>query len=452
MLQLISRGFVQQGSVPGLFTPYPMIPSINRFPARLLLPCLLAASLAAQDRPWQKLSDPTVAEVAPNFPAPPSAYSSQVTWGWSGVVTRESIARDLDRIRAMNLYTAWVEPGRNPAARYLSPAYFENVRIAVEEAKKRGMHLWFDDDGGYPSGFAGGKFTTERPDLDMKALAPTEQTPVAARSDFLPRARRKDDLRGGRQSRHRRHQRDRHPVGPGELDRPGRRPLGRGAAALGVSFGRHQVGQQQVRREGQRTLVDGLSQPRGGSAIHQLDLRSLQAGGGRRVRQNVSGFRGDESAYGFNPWTPNFLAEFQARKGYDLRPYLPAISAIQIGRGGRAGRGFRAPADSTAFNLDAAHRAYADYCDVWSDLFGQNFFSAGARWCAANNLEMQTHIEHEEALPQLAIADGDFFKCMRDVAGPGHRCHLAPGLARRRRRLSETGLFGDPPRTATRRP
>src|SRR5262249_13111226 len=24
-------------------------------------------------------------------------------------------------------------------------------------------------------------------------------------------------------------------------------------------------------------------------------------------------------------WTPNFLAEFQKRRGYDLRPYLPAL-------------------------------------------------------------------------------------------------------------------------------
>jgi hypothetical protein len=30
-------------------------------------------------------------------------------------------------------------------------------------------------------------------------------------------------------------------------------------------------------------------------------------------------------------WTPNFLAEFQKRRGYDLTPYLPAIAGIDIG-------------------------------------------------------------------------------------------------------------------------
>ena len=140
-------------------------------PVKILLPFLCVAALAAQERPWQKLSNPTAAELAGNFAAPPSAYSSQVTWGWNGVMTREVIARDLDRLLSMNIHAAWVEPGRNPEAPYLSPAYFENVKIAVEEARKRGMHLWFDDDGGYPSGFAGGKITVERPDLKMKALA-----------------------------------------------------------------------------------------------------------------------------------------------------------------------------------------------------------------------------------------------------------------------------------------
>jgi hypothetical protein len=30
-------------------------------------------------------------------------------------------------------------------------------------------------------------------------------------------------------------------------------------------------------------------------------------------------------------WTPNFLAEFQKRRGYDLTPYLPALAGIDIG-------------------------------------------------------------------------------------------------------------------------
>src|SRR4030042_734648 len=51
----------------------------------------------------------------------------------------------------------------------------ESVKIAVDEAKKRGMIVWIEDEGKYPSGFAGGKFSNERPDLKMQGLVVTER-------------------------------------------------------------------------------------------------------------------------------------------------------------------------------------------------------------------------------------------------------------------------------------
>src|SRR6185437_7240983 len=53
---------------------------------------------------------------------------------------------------------------------YLSPEYFQFFRMFVEEAKKRDMRVWIVDDAGYPSGFAGGKFTQLKPELRMQAL------------------------------------------------------------------------------------------------------------------------------------------------------------------------------------------------------------------------------------------------------------------------------------------
>ncbi|HVS51953.1 MAG TPA: glycosyl hydrolase [Opitutaceae bacterium] len=376
--------------------------------------CLAALPIArAQERPWQKLGDPTAAEVARDFAAPPSAYSSQVTWGWNGAITREVIARDLDKLLSMNIHQAWVEPGRNPEAPYLSPAYFENVKIAVEEAKKRDMHLWFDDDGGYPSGFAGGKFTTDRPDLRMKALAPAEQVAVEPGAAF---SRELDanticalalNLDTGAA------QVIEPKAGRVEWTAPA---TGKWAVALPRWAFRSGVTRSANNKSGakdsEHSLMDYLA-PEADQRFIDWTFEAYKKAVGDEFGKTFFGFRGDEASFNFNPWTPDFPAEFQKRKGYDIRPHLPAIAAIQLGRVG--GRG----APPVAGNLDAAHRAYADYCDVWSDLFAQNFFSAGAKWCAANGVEMQTHIEHEEMLPQLASSNGDFFKCMRDVQVPG---------------------------------
>jgi len=328
-------------------------------------------------------------------------------------MTREVIARDLDRIRSMNLYSAWVEPGRNPEARYLSPAFFENVRIAVEEARKRDMHLWFDDDGGYPSGFAGGMFTGERPDLAMKALAAAEQVPVEPGQTFTRALDEKTICALAVDLDSNAAQVIEAKSGQVSWTAPA---TGHWAVALPHWVFRsgptRSANNKTGAKDGEHSLMDFLD-PAAGRLFIDWTFEAYKKVIGDEFGKTVLGFRGDEAAFGFNPWTPDFPAEFQARKGYDVRPYLPAIAAIQIGRGGRR------PAAAAPLNLDAAHRAFADYCDVWSDLFGQNFFSAGARWCAANDLEMQVHIEHEENLPQLAIADGDFFKCMRDIAVPG---------------------------------
>ena len=57
---------------------------------------------------------------------------------------------------------------------------------------------------------------------------------------------------------------------------------------------------------------------------------------GDEMGKTVLGFRGDEPRrFGFNPWSPVLLAEFQKRKGYDLRPYLATVASISIGGRGR---------------------------------------------------------------------------------------------------------------------
>ncbi len=44
--------------------------------------------------------------------------------------------------------------------------------------RRRDLRVFLVDEGKYPSGFAGGKFTRERPDLCMRALVAEERLPV----------------------------------------------------------------------------------------------------------------------------------------------------------------------------------------------------------------------------------------------------------------------------------
>ncbi len=64
-------------------------------------------------------------------------------------------------------------------------------------------------------------------------------------------------------------------------------------------------------------------------------------------------------------------------------------------------------------------RARADYYDVFADMFRDGFFKPQGDWCAANGLEYQVHLNHEEQQLALAHSEGDFFRDMQFVQVPG---------------------------------
>ena len=380
--------------------------------AQILVSLLLVSGASAQERPWQQISDPTAAQLAANFDAPPPEYSAQFDCGFSDTRTREAIGAMLDRSKSVGVQAAFIEPGHGKSP-YLSPGYFEAVKVLVEEAKKRNMKLWFDDDGGYPSGFAGGKFTVERPDLRMMALAAPQRIAVTNGEQFSSKLDERTIcvLAVNRDT------------GVAQVLKSSSGTVNWTVPAAGnweIALTRSQFRSGPTRsannstggKTGEHSLMDYLNLE-ANKLFDQWTFDGYKQAIGDELGKTVLGFRGDEPSFGFNPWSPAILAEFKKRKGYDLRPYLATVASINISRGGR---GAAAPAD---VNLDEAHRVFADYYDVWSDLFGENFFGTEARWCAQNHVEMQTHIEHEENLPGLATADGDFFKCMRGIQEPG---------------------------------
>lgn len=71
------------------------------------------------------MSEPTVAEAAEGFKAPPPEYGLTLWWGWDGPVTPEVIRRDLDTIQGYGFTSVMIEAGGGMTTRYLTPAWFE---------------------------------------------------------------------------------------------------------------------------------------------------------------------------------------------------------------------------------------------------------------------------------------------------------------------------------------
>jgi hypothetical protein len=126
---------------------------------------------------------------------------------------------------------------------------------------------------------------------------------------------------------------------------------------------------------------------------------------GDEFGKTVIGFRGDEPDYtGFMPWTPALLDAFKKQKGYDLQPYLPQFFTGQLS--------------------PEAARAKADYWDVWSGMFRDNFFKPIEEWCEARNMQYMMHLNHEEVMvsargESMITNEGSFFRAMRYCGVPG---------------------------------
>ena len=123
---------------------------------------------------------PTAAEVAKGWINPPSEYGPEPYFGMNGAVTIESLAHDLDTMKGLGFHAVTAQAGGGMKQAYLSPEYFAFFKQFVEEARKRDMKVWIVDEIGYPSGFAGGMFTREKPDLRMQALSISQRFPVKA--------------------------------------------------------------------------------------------------------------------------------------------------------------------------------------------------------------------------------------------------------------------------------
>ena len=99
-----------------------------------------------------------------------------------------------------------------------------------------------------------------------------------------------------------------------------------------------------------------------------------------------------------------------------------------------------------------AQRAKADYWDVWSGMFRDNFYKRMEDWCKARNMEFMVHLNHEELMMSgggdMIKNEGSFWRDMRYVGVPGvdNLNQIRPGIVADFPKLagSAAHLFGRP--------
>jgi hypothetical protein len=374
-----------------------MAHSMKKLIILTVLAFLLITAGKAQ-RPWQQINNIDSKSLATHFMTPPPEYGLILWWGWDGPITEEVIKRDLDKIKSFGFRQVMIEAGYGMTAPYLSTGWFELIKIAVEQARLRDMRVWVEDEGKYPSGFAGGKFSAERPDLKMQGLVLEEKFETTsgqkierklAPSTLSAIAINQDDNKIQYLK-----------INNGMLEWTP--PSGKWSILLaGSVFKTSQTRNVNNPTRGKDTsasLFDYLN-PEATKQFLAWTHEQYKKYVGAEFGKTFMGIMGDEPDFAYTPWTPKMLSEFKTRKGYDIQPYLAPFFAKNL--------------------PEEARRAKADYWDVWSSLFSENFFTVQADWCAQNKIEYIVHLNHEEKGPELVKSEGDYFKNMRHVGIPG---------------------------------
>jgi len=373
--------------------------------------------------------------LAKSFNSPPGSARPWVLWFWiNGNVTREAITADLEamhRVGIGGVQIMDVDPGV-PAgpAQFGSDAWHDMFNFALLEAQRLGLDVEMSDDDGW-TGSAGPWIT---PELSMQKVVWTEThieggsavvalAPPEAKRDFyrdivvLAFPTPADDgyripdigYKAGYKTIDRSRLAERG-IPPLPMDPE---PLGTARAidpAAIVDISAHVIdgrlrwqapkGRWTVMRIGHTsTGVDNHPASAGGQGL-ECDKLSKQA-----IKVHMDAFIGqlaghardlvggtfvgthiDSWEVGDQNWTPLFRDEFKSRRGYDLLPWLPALSGRVIG--------------------DAAmtERFLWDVRQTISDLMIDNYAAEACRLC--HEMGLKISIEGYDADPTEQIRYG----------------------------------------------
>ncbi|MCX6320646.1 MAG: glycosyl hydrolase [Bacteroidia bacterium] len=406
----------------------------------MLLPYLVSAQSS-----WQQITVPSVREAAASFVSPPAEYGA-IHWAiWGGQQTRERIVADIGQIYANGGRVYMINNSRGLLPKYFTSEYLGLVKLVVQECKKRDMKVWIEGDAGYPDGFAGGMISKDYPDLTMQGIVADARYTVAAGQTLkipLPPetlgilVNQRVPARGNASAP------------PSQvLPLPADGQFQWTAPNQGmfeVTFVRHVFRSSPTRfvnredgtnaKDSRYSLIDYLNSDATRTYL-KIIFETYEKLVGDEFGKTILGFRGDEPDYtSFMPWTPKLLETFQKEKGYDLKPYIAQFFASEL--------------------TPEAKRAKADYWDVWSGMFRDNFFKPIEDWCRARKMEYMVHLNHEELMINLTRGEdlirnqGSFFRCMRYAGVPGidNLSQIKPGSVTDFPKLASSAahLFGRP--------
>ncbi len=344
--------------------------------------CLVAALLVAAS-----LSGAS-ADLRREFAEPPLRWQSRPLWFWNGKLDADKTRKMVADCKAAGYYGMGILPCNGMGVDFMSPAFLQHYKVAVDEAARLGMRMCLYDEFWFPSGSAGGLLAKRRPEalsrrLDMLAADVTGPRPFtqAVPAGTLMGAVAMDAATKQR------------------LDITA--SVHDGALRWNVPGGDWKVMIFTCVRDGRDGLVDYL-EPRAVDAFIQLTYQAYHDAMPERFGSTIDGAFYDEPAFyhveGGRAWTDRFNDVFRARYGTNPITLYPALW-FDIG-----------PDTAAARNALFGMR---------SEMYADGFVKTLNDWCAAHRMGLTGHADQEELVNPVVGSVGDLMKSFQHQSMPG---------------------------------
>ncbi len=318
-----------------------------------------------------------IGEVASHLAHPPADARPMMRWWWFGPsVEKKQLAFEIDRMKEGGIGGVEIQavypmalddPSRGVKnLPFLSPEHLDAVRFANEKGREAGLRVDVTLGSGWPFGGphigiadAIGKMRVVA--VDVPAGATGYAAPVVSEGEKIEAV----FVGGGTAKEH-----DATRLQPLKSDhaQDGRGSLAAVAAPRVVVYYIASRSGMQVKRPavgGEGFVLDHMSRRAIDNHLKNVGEPLLEAFGDKPP---YAIFSDSLEAYG-SDWTDNFLEEFQRRRGYDLRPYLPVVFS---------GQGANAPAlrhDWALTQTELVEDNYLKPVTAWARRHGTRFRS-----------------------------------------------------------------------------
>lgn len=336
-----------------------------------------------------------------NFTHPPQELGILPFWFWNGELDPDEMEWQLKEYKNKGIPGVFLHGRFGLKVPYVSDEWFERVKIAVDLAKKIGIDMWVYDEMNWPSGTAERQVLQKYPHLKQRYLELVALNVDGPLFTFLEATDDRYVPTGNS-----------HPIAAFACSEE---EFQNGISNLidltpNLSFDKvipweAPAGKWRLLYFLEKEVpyyIDALN-PESTERFIEITHERYKQAVGKDFGTIVPGFYTDEPAMHYYhvgvdnfvvPWTQQMFKVFRERRGYDLRPYLPALY-LNMG--------------------EVTARIRYDFWRTLSEQYTDTYYKRLRKWCDDNGVLFTGHLLFEEWLRLQARCEGNIFKHLEQM-------------------------------------